>query len=61
MTCAGEYSTPTVLVAAGEPFTLTGARDGKTWSGDFLVTEGKDGQIWLKGQFSFDGKKGRKP
>jgi bla regulator protein blaR1 len=58
MTVAGEYSTPTVLVAAGEPFTLTGAREGKTWSGDFLVTEGKDGQIWLKSQFSFDGKKG---
>jgi len=58
MTFAGEYSTPTVLTAAGEPFTLSGGRDGKIWSGDFLLTEGKDGAIWLKSQLSFDGKKG---
>lgn len=58
MTFAGEYSTPTVIVAVDEPFTLQGGRNGKVWSGDFIVTESKDGQVWLKSELSFNGKKG---
>ncbi|SHH27823.1 Signal transducer regulating beta-lactamase production, contains metallopeptidase domain [Massilia sp. CF038] len=56
ITFAGEYSSPSVLIGAGEPFTLSGATRGKTWSGDFVVTEDKGDMVWLRSQFTIDGK-----
>jgi len=58
MTFAGEYTTPLVLTTADEPFTLKGETRGKTWLGEFVVTEGKDGLVWLKSTFTIDGVKG---
>lgn len=53
----GEASAPSVLVNAGEPFSMAGGKNGKTWKGDYLVTKGKDGLVWLKSQYSFNGNK----
>lgn len=57
LTYGGENSTPTVLAAAGDAFSLSGTSNGKTWKGDFVVTEGKDGLVWLKSQYTLNGKK----
>lgn len=58
LTFAGDYTTPTVLAAAGDTFSLSGTTREKTWRGDFVVTEGKDGLVWLKSEFTINGKKG---